>query len=288
MLPQTFFNAVWLHQNTEYAEDVTSAIKKKLVHVKNSTSKPKIKFFKKHNRIQPPFNTMATIENNIATSLLSRAHSPDSTTRIFTEKIKSRPLLLKPSEPDNSQHHRRVERQRKLSARKKKLKPKPLSSRERRALGLFDIPKEALKYSIYEPLNQMWKGYIQEVLGPNSYPVTSGTAAKLCNCDFHGAEVEIVRSRCVSRVGVKGIVVKDSKFTFEIITPKDQVKIVPKEHTIFRFTVPQHKGEQEIPNEDGEKKPLKDLIFELNGDQFIIRATDRANRKFKPHYLPDL
>lgn len=110
-------------------------------------------------------------------------------------------------------------------------------------------------------------------------PVSSGTAARLCSCDFHGAELEVVRSRCVSRVGVKGIVVKDSKFAFQIVTEKDQVKVVPKEHTIFRFAVPK----PGIPKEE-----QKDLVFELHGDQFIIRATDRANRKFKPHFLPDL
>jgi ribonuclease P protein subunit POP4 len=38
---------------------------------------------------------------------------------------------------------------------------------------------------------------------------------------------------------------------------------------------------------DGEKKP-KDLVFELHGDQFQHRAADRANKKFKPHFFPDL
>src|SRR3954471_14818545 len=103
-------------------------------------------------------------KENIAISLLSRAHSPDSTNRIFTEKVKTRPLYLKPAEHDNAQHKRRIERQRKLSERKKKLKPRPLSSRERRALCLYEIPKETQKYSIYEPLNRMWIAYIQEVL----------------------------------------------------------------------------------------------------------------------------
>ena len=133
-------------------------------------------------------------------------------------------------------------------------------------------------------------------------------AAKLCSADFHGAEVEVVRSRCVGRVGLTGIVVKDSKFTFEIITPKDQVKTVPKEHTVFRFKIPPpevekrvdetkerngldslpataHEGETSISPTTPAPRPL---IFELHGDQFIFRAADRANRKFKPHFLKDL
>lgn len=222
-------------------------------------------------------------EPNIAISILSRAHSPDSTTRIFTEKVKTRPLYLKPaSHDDNAQRQRRVERQRKLAARKKKLKPQPLSSRERRALGLYDIAPAAQKYSIYEPLHGMWVAYIQEVLGNAAMPVTAGTAAKLCSADFHGAELEVVRSRCVSRVGVRGIVVRDSKFAFVLVTRRDQVKTVPKEHTIFRFTVPR-------PATEGkEKETLRDFVFELHGDQFIYRAADRANRKFKEHFRTDL
>jgi ribonuclease P protein subunit POP4 len=145
----------------------------------------------------------------------------------------------------------------------------------------------------------MWVGYIQEVLWDNSpfYPVSKETAAKLCSADFHGAELEVVRSRCVSRVGVKGIVVKDSKFVFEIITPRNEVKIIPKEHTIFRFSVPRPGGRKGVEDGKaamatgeamGKESGKKDLVFELHGHQFEYRAADRANRKFKSHFLPDL
>lgn len=263
-------------------------------------------------------------ESNIAQTLLSRAHSPDSAQRIYTEKILQRPLHLKPSTASvpNAQIQRREARINKISARKKKLKPKPLSSRQKRALGLYDIPPSAQKYSIYEPLHKMWLGYIREVLGIDEQgngedgrevQIGNAMAAKLCSADYHGAEVEVVRSRCVSRVGVKGIVVKDSKFVFEVVTKGDAVKVLPKEHTVFRFAIPRPgKSEEQVVEgtsvavEDGEAadttkagtaveakekingKGKRDLVFELHGDQFIYRAADRANRKFKPHYLPDL
>lgn len=260
---------------------------------------------------------MTRKEVNIATDLLSRAHSPDSASRIYTEKVKNRPLFLKPAEHDNAQHQRHIERQRKLDARKKKLKPKPLSSRQRKALCLYEIPKEGQKYSIYEGLHKMWIGYIQEVLG-TAMPIEAGTAAKLCSADYHGAELEVVRSRCVGRVGAKGIVVRDSKFTFVIITKGNRLMTLPKEHTIFRFTVPrplrevdeveakgQEEGRGEKENksqvEDKEEDILakgnveataadikKDFIFELHGDQFIFRAPDRAMRKFKQKFNTDL
>ena len=236
-------------------------------------------------------------KDNLALSLLSRAHSPETAGRIYHEKIRKRPLHLKPTEPDTAQQARRQARHLKLQKLKKKNKPAPLSARQKRALMLYDIPKSEQKYEIYEPLNRMWIGYIQEVLGLSQEGgmVSNTEAAKLCSADFHGAEFEVVRSRCVSRVGVKGIVVKDSRFAFEVVTKKDVVKVLPKEHTIFRFTVPfpgktadgvEERKEAELKT-DGGKKP-KDLVFELHGDQFQHRAADRANKKFKPHFFPDL
>ncbi|KAE9371398.1 RNase P/MRP, p29 subunit [Stipitochalara longipes BDJ] len=236
-------------------------------------------------------------KGTVAFALLSKAHSPDTAERIYNEKIRKRPLHLKPTEQDTAQQARRQARQLKLQKLKKKSKPAPLSARQKRAMMLYDIPKSEQKYEIYEPLHRMWIGYIQEILGLREEGglVSNAEAAKLCSADFHGAELEVVRSRCVSRVGVKGIVVKDSKFVFEVVTIRNVVKVLPKEHTIFRFTVPfpgktldgDEKGTEE-PNADGEEKKPKDLIFELHGDQFQYRAVDRANKKFKPHFLPDL
>ena len=234
-------------------------------------------------------------KESVAYTLLSRAHSPDSTNRIYSEKIKQRPLHLRSTEPTiNARNKRRLERVRKIESRHKKSKPKPLTAREKRALGLYNLDKAAQKYETYEPLHKLWIGYIQEVLfdGRKSVAVDTGSASKLCASDFHGAELEVVRSRCVSRIGVKGIVVKDSRFTFEIVTKDDGVKMVPKEHTIFRFEIPQLIIEDEdVEMEDGTPSlstGAKNFVFELHGEQFQHRAIDRANKKFKPHHLPDL
>jgi ribonuclease P protein subunit POP4 len=244
---------------------------------------------------------MSAKEGPLPLQLLTLAHPEDRASTIFKERVKDRPLHLKPTESSNPQPQRRLERQRKLSQRKKKLKPAPLSARQKRTICLHEIPREAQKYDIYEPLRKMWVRYIQEVLWDNNpfYPVSKEIAAKLCSADFHGAELEVARSRCVSRVGVKGIVVKDSKFVFEIITPRNEVKIIPKEHTIFRFSVPRPRpeeikevvdGKEVMPAGSvmGKENGKKDLVFELHGDQFEYRAADRANRKFKSHFLSDL
>lgn len=240
-------------------------------------------------------------KEHIITTLLSRAHSPTTTSNIFRDKVQKQPLLLKPSSKDSkvdTREARRIIRQQ-SSRKSKSKKPQPLSAKQKRALCIYDIPESQRKYAIYEPLYRMWCGYIREVLGLDRVAHVSpmGAGPMLASADFHGAMVEIVRCRCVGRVGIKGIVVKDTKFTFEIITKTNEIKsefatvfnsttlltnsvAVPKEHTVFRF---------ELPLVDGhiadERKPL---IFELHGEQFKTRAPDRANKKFRAHFDPDL
>ncbi|KAH7171451.1 Rof/RNase P-like protein [Dactylonectria macrodidyma] len=218
-------------------------------------------------------------------ALLARAHSPDSVNRIYSEKIQHRSLILRPTSPPpatiNARTARRKARQEKKA--KQKQRPKPLSLRERRDLGLYDIPKEEQKYSIYEPLNQLWLGYARELLGNDVYVGGPGAAAKLASAEFHGAAVEVVRSHCPGRVGIQGIVVRDRKFVIEVITKKRGLKIVPKEGTVFRIAIP-----VEDQLEKAEGKGDKSFVFDVLGDQMMLRSADRANKKFKAHFLTTL
>lgn len=248
-----------------------------------------------------------------ASTLLARAHSPEIAADIYRDKIQKRPLLLRPSSPDpdtNAREQRRRARvQKSLTARRSK-KPKPLSAKQKRALGIYDIPPEQQSYAVLEPLKKMWVDYIRQVLGlvqtgdeKTQRPVFLSPASAgpmLVSADYHGAEVEIVRSKCVSRVGIKGIVVKDLKFSFEVVGRKGGVKRIPKEGTVFRIVVPvedEESGASEELDKSGEageegpqheKTKMKPLVFELHGNQLENRAPDRANRKFKMHIDPDL
>jgi ribonuclease P protein subunit POP4 len=108
---------------------------------------------------------------------------------------------------------------------------------------------------------------------------------------------------------------------WDVVTERDRLVRVPKEGTVLRFEIPlevegkvEGAGEKEEVTEkreakqDGEKEEgtegreaaekgigeeekeekKKSLVFELHGDQFIFRAADRASKKFKPHFLPEL
>lgn len=224
--------------------------------------------------------------------LLARAHSPDSVERIYTNKIQHRTLLLRPSSPPpatvNARANRRRVRQQARDRRKQK--PAPLSSRERRKLGLHDIPKADQKYELYEPLNKLWTGYAREILGADVFVGGPNAAAKLASAEFHGANVEVVRSRCPSRVGIVGIVLRDRKFVMEVITKKRGVKVVPKEGTVFRFAVevPCEAKLEESDDKEAAQRLAQPFIFDMLGDQMMVKSADRANRKFKSHFLENI
>lgn len=236
-----------------------------------------------------------TTKQPITQALLARAHSPTSAERIFNDKIQHRTVHLRPTSPPpqvTAREARRRERERKARDRKKALKPKPLSAKQRRKLGLYDLPREGQKYATFVPLHQLWLGYVHEILGTGIYTGGQDVGAKLSAADFHGAEVEVVRSGCVGRVGIKGIVVKDTRFVFEIITPKNILKTVPKEGTIFKVEIPPPTAPEETKTEEEADAPApvrpKNMVIELLGDQLKVRAADRANRKFKQHFLKNI
>ncbi|KAK3687007.1 hypothetical protein LTR37_019259 [Vermiconidia calcicola] len=216
-------------------------------------------------------------QDHVALDLLKSAHAPDTANTIFNERVKLRPLLLRPTSPDpnrDARSKRQYERHQKAKAQRKSKKPKPLSAKQKRALCIYDIPTSQQKRTYVDALSA----------GP-----------LLVSADYHGALVEVTRSRCVSRVGMKGIVVKDTKFTFEIVTRKDELKIMPKEHAVFKFEVPFEREQQqaeagvEVAGVQGEDvKVKKPLVFEIHGSQFESRAPDRANKKFRLHLDPDL
>ncbi len=257
---------------------------------------------------------------HIAHTLLCKAHPPERASAIFTEKVLHKPLYLRPTSPDpgsqDARAKRRLQRLRKREKLQRRQKPKALSAKEKRIIGVYEIPKEAQKYEIYVPLHQMWLGYIREILGmkegERAYVTAQSAGSKLASADFHGSEVVVVRSRCVGLVGLKGIVVRDTKFTFQVVTEKNEMKskflymygrfecltsslAVPKKHTVFLFEVPQPGVKAVYPEEITEVRQMEqdpskpqNLVFELHGSQFENRATDRATKKFKQRHMTEL
>ncbi|KAI9728158.1 MAG: hypothetical protein M1828_004619 [Chrysothrix sp. TS-e1954] len=240
-----------------------------------------------------------------AKRILARAHSPSSVARIHAQKIQYKPLQLLTAGPNvlssktNPVDGRAARRRRRLAVQesRKSRKPQPLSAAQKRRLCVHDIPKSEVRYEVYQGLHRLWCEYMRDVLGLDKRKifVTAQSAGQnLASADYHGAEVEVVRSRCISRVGCKGIVVRDSKFMFVVVTKQNQLKHIPKEHTIFRFSVPLTDPDPVTTNENEEEgsndqqKQVQPLEFEIHGSRLRTRAADRTNKKFKMHADPDL
>ncbi|KIW00499.1 uncharacterized protein PV09_08019 [Verruconis gallopava] len=246
---------------------------------------------------------MAASKNGgVALTLLSQAHTADFAATYYRDKVVQRPLYLKPtpkdpSEPSARDLRRRVREEKKAHKQKLSGKPKPLSAKRKRALQIYAIPKSQQKYDIYAPMHKLWCGYMHEILGLNRpdssqahYIDPKNAGPLLASADFHGAFVQVVSSRCVGRVGVRGIVVRDTKSTFEIITPNNKLKTIPKEHTVFRLEIPlslERESTDSAVAAENQTAGSKPFVIELYGSSLEHRAPDRATRKFVFH-LPDL
>lgn len=174
-----------------------------------------------------------TPESHIAHTILSQAYPPPLASSIFTTRVQHKPLILRPTSPDPTSHDarasRRLAREHKKTRSLRRQKPRPLSAKEKRDLGIYDIPREQQRYGMYEPLHRLWVGYMWEILGLEGRKGPAGVTGlsvgpQLCGADFHGAEVEVVRSSCAGRVGCRGIVLKDTRFTFVVVTRGDALR----------------------------------------------------------------
>ncbi|KAI8367378.1 Rof/RNase P-like protein [Choanephora cucurbitarum] len=140
-------------------------------------------------------------------------------------------------------------------------KERKLTAREKRQLKVYDIPKEAHQYRLFEPLSQLWQGYMSRLLSQGQ----ANFEQKLIRADFHGAILTVIQSSNPTYIGVQGIVVQETLSLFKIITKQDKLKQIPKNSSHFSIRI----------NEIG-----KD--YTIYGPQFVARPAERAAKKFKP------
>ncbi|KAF2672347.1 RNase P/MRP, p29 subunit [Microthyrium microscopicum] len=250
----------------------------------------------------------------LSKTLLERTHSPTHASTLHTDLILRRPLFLTPTTTTDLSTSTRAQRAAKRTAKeaskeRRNRKPKPLSAKQKRALGVHEIERRSGLWNDMQALHALWLGYVREILGISGRENGGGRGVHvakdqagplLSSADLHGAGVEVVRCRNVSRVGIKGIVVKETRGTVEVVVKGDAIKVVPKEHTVFRVEIPVGGSEDVGGGKDGvaeqvdrqeeghEDSKNQVLVFELHGSQFIHRPTERATRKLKMHLPPDL
>ncbi|KAI6102219.1 RNase P subunit p29-like protein [Pisolithus sp. B1] len=119
--------------------------------------------------------------------------------------------------------------------------------RDRTRKGGWRLEKEAERFDLFVPLHRLWMGYMSELLGlsPSSSPEhasripnSASMYPKLVKADLHGSLLSVRQSRNPCLVGLSGIVLYESENAFRVITKTDQVKLIPKQNTIFVLAIP--------------------------------------------------
>jgi len=150
-----------------------------------------------------------------------------------------------------------------------------LTSRERRDLGLFQLvpsykngKNPSVKYADFEDLRNLWKDYMRELLDLPHYepknfkPDSDPLRIKVCRADYHGARLKVTKSLVGNNVGLEGMVLMETRNTFQILTESDALKTIPKNKTSFTFKL------------DGYQ-------FTLDGSIMDCKPSERAVKKWK-------
>lgn len=154
---------------------------------------------------------------------------------------------------------------------------KRLTGKERRKLGLHTIDKKNKTFSMFVPINEMWKSYAENMLGLSHFQEsgwkgedrdsrTETIQNRIRKMDYFGCFLRVTASRCSEYIGIQGIVLKETKNTFILVCPNDEVKTIPKLYSEFSFVV----GE---------------VGFSILGNHIHQRPADRAKHNFKKHSL---
>ncbi len=217
------------------------------------------------NTPQPPFTTEQWFESSVS----------KKSTNAFQKRVTEGHVLL---ESPPATYIRKLGQRKKRKAQRAS---KKMSQRQKRIKGVGQIPAHACNYALFEPLHALWIDYVRELFGPpvDGHEKRLNMVGKLIKADYHGARIEVYKSRNSSLVGVKGVVVKETENTFQIISrsdagpdvmeidnkEKDSFKTVPKAGSIFLVDLPPEYG----------------FKAELYGSQIAVGSLARIGKKFR-------
>ncbi|KAK2463464.1 hypothetical protein APHAL10511_004550 [Amanita phalloides] len=259
--------------------------------------------FAKNGRIKITSN--APFTPTYVTSHLTQTSDPAS---IYADRVQNRQIMLENPARESRIKEEEREKQKRRDTRKARKRLGVVGTKEAKERGFWNFDKTQITFRNILPLHHLWMGYMSELLGlaqPSSatpgalskppMPTSATMHAKLLKADFHGAFVRVHQSKNVSVLGLSGIVIVDTENTFTVVTRQNRVKMIPKQNSIFTFTVPLYdlsKSAQFSVVQTSSQNELRDadmltvldiphIEFKLHGNQFRFRSADRANRKFK-------
>ena len=128
-----------------------------------------------------------------------------------------------------------------------------------------NLKKEKMNYDNLISLNKMWQEYMTELM--NNTNNEENILNKMLKADLHGAILTVISSTNKNNIGISGIVIFESRRTFNILTKKNEIKTILKQGCIFETLL--------------EFNNMKILIY---GDNFIFKSAERTKIKFKPKF----
>ena len=127
------------------------------------------------------------------------------------------------------------------------------------------LKNEKLNYEELLSMNKLWQDYIKDLM--NNSNNEENILSKMLKADLHGAILTVVNSTNKNNIGINGIVLFESRRTFNLLNKKNEIKTILKNGNIF---------ETEI-NYNGMK-------INIYGDNFIYKSAERTKIKFKPKF----
>ncbi|VDM66782.1 unnamed protein product [Strongylus vulgaris] len=87
------------------------------------------------------------------------------------------------------------------------------------------------RYAQVEPLYQMWCEYYRSLLGDQQ----KAPDERMLKADYHGALVLVAEAHNPTMVGIVGIILLETRQTFQLITKEDKYVVIPKQGTALQF-----------------------------------------------------
>ncbi|KAH8742176.1 POP4 like ribonuclease P protein subunit [Cryptosporidium ryanae] len=150
-----------------------------------------------------------------------------------------------------------------------KSKSRPVNHKIKRNEGFFDvlddIRKRNLGYVHFVPLHSLWKQYILGLTGGEGRKgklKLSQLSQFVSQADFHGSIIKVISSRNKECINVEGIVIKETKETFLVISKDNKPRTLLKNHTIFSME-------------------FNNYVIVLYGTQLCYHPSERIKHKFR-------
>uniref|UniRef100_A0A1I7URJ2 Ribonuclease P protein subunit p29 n=1 Tax=Caenorhabditis tropicalis TaxID=1561998 RepID=A0A1I7URJ2_9PELO len=125
--------------------------------------------------------------------------------------------------------------------------------------------KKAFKFADIVPMNTDWQKYYRERL--QTHFAHSKIEKTILKADYHGALLTVWLAENSTQIGISGIVVLETRHTFQMVTQEDRFVVIPKKGSVFRFI-------------------LGDRLFSLFGDGMRTRPAWRGKKPRVKRVIP--